>query len=105
MDVKAYQQYLNQASNTGSSGQSGKTWDFGNGYQLYSSPYGDAYYTRNGKTVSAGEFLEGTGANGANWNLWNDIWNNGVSTTGVGSDTVSAFNRQTPVSSKYDYLW
>ena len=98
----AYSQYLNASNKSGSNG---KSWDFGNGYQLYSSPYGDAYYTRNGKTVSAGEFLEGTGANGANWNLWNDVWNNGVSTTGVGSDTVSAFNRQTPVSSKYSYLW
>jgi hypothetical protein len=102
---RAYQNYLAQAQQAQNNLQSGKTWDFGNGYQLYSSPYGDAYYTKNGKTVSAGEFLEGTGANGANWNMWNDVWNNGVSTTGVGSDTVAAFNRRTPVSSNYDYLW
>ena len=102
---RAYQNYLAQAQQAQNNRQSGKTWDFGNGYQLYSSPYGDAYYTKNGKTVSAGEFLEGTGANGANWNMWNDVWNNGVSTTGVGSDTVAAFNRRTPVSSNYDYLW
>lgn len=96
----AYMNYLNQANN-----QTGKTWDFGNGYKLYSSPYGDAYYSKNGQTISAGQFLEGTGANGANWNLWNDVWNNGVSTTGVGSDTVSAFNRKTPTSEAYGYLW
>jgi hypothetical protein len=97
----AYLNYLNQANEA----QKGKTWDFGNGYKLYSSPYGDAYYSKNGQTISAGQFLEGTGANGANWNLWNDVWNNGVSTTGVGSDTVSAFNRKTPTSEAYGYLW
>lgn len=69
------------------------------------NPYGEAEYYKNGQKVSAGRFLEETGANGANWNNWNDIWNNGVSTTGVGSDTVAAFNRRTPGSSKYDYLW
>lgn len=99
---RAYQNYLNQANNQS---QSGKSWDFGNGYKLYSSPYGDAYYVKNGKTVSAGDFLEGTGANGVNWNLWNDVWNNGVSTSGVGSDTVSAFNRRTPATEEYSYLW
>lgn len=99
---RAYQSYLNQANNQS---QNGKSWDFGNGYKLYSSPYGDAYYVRNGKTVSAGDFLEGTGANGVNWNLWNDVWNNGVSTNGVGSDTVSAFNRRTPATEEYSYLW
>lgn len=99
---KAMQNYLNQANNQS---QNGKSWDFGNGYKLYSSPYGDAYYVKNGKTVSAGDFLEGTGANGVNWNLWNDVWNNGVSTSGVGSDTVSAFNRRTPATEEYSYLW
>lgn len=97
----AYMKFLNQANEA----QKGKTWDFGGGYQLYSSPSGEAYYTQNGRKISAGDFLEGTGANGVNWNLWNDIWNNGVSTTGVGGDTVGAFNRRTPVSDDYGYLW
>jgi hypothetical protein len=99
----AYAQYLNAANNSRSGGL--KTWDFGGGYQVMQNPYGEAEYYKNGRKVSAGRFLEETGANGANWNNWNDIWNNGVSTTGVGSDTVAAFNRRTPVSSKYDYLW
>lgn len=102
---RAYQNYLAQAQQAQNSGGGLKTWDFGNGYQVMQNPYGEAEYYKNGQKVSAGRFLEETGANGANWNNWNDIWNNGVSTTGVGSDTVSAFNRQTPVSSKYDYLW
>lgn len=97
----AYMKFLNQANEA----QKGKTWDFGGGYQLYSSPSGEAYYTQNGRKISAGDFLEGTGANGVNWNLWNDIWNNGVSTTGVGGDTVGAFNRRTPISDDYGYLW
>lgn len=82
-----------------------KNWDFGNGYSLQENKNGQATYLKNGKAISAGQFLEGTGANGANWNLWNDIWNQGVSTRGVGSDTVSAFNRVSPTSEKYNYLF
>lgn len=81
-----------------------KNWDFGNGYQLQDTGNGAAYY-RNGTPISAGQFLEATGANGANWNLWNDVWNNGVSTQGVGSDTVNAFNRVSPANEKYNYLF
>lgn len=99
----AWQNYMNQANSQQSN--SGKSWDFGNGYKLVSSPYGDAYYTRNGNRISAGQFLEETGANGANWDMWNDVWNNGVSTSGVGSDTVAAFNMRAPISDKYSYLW
>ena len=82
-----------------------KNWDFGNGYSLQENANGEATYLRNGKAISAGDFLENTGANGANWNLWNDIWNQGVSTRGVGSDTVSAFNRVSPASERYNYLF
>ena len=82
-----------------------KNWDFGNGYQLQENANGEATYLRNGKAISAGDFLEHTGANGINWSLWNDVWNNGVSTRGVGSDTVSAFNMVSPASSKYNYLF
>lgn len=82
-----------------------KNWGFGNGYSLQENANGQATYLKNGNPISAGQFLEGTGANGANWNLWNDIWNQGVSTRGVGSDTVSAFNRFSPASDKYNYLF
>ena len=96
------QQYLakQQADN-----QKYKNWDFGNGYSLQQLANGQAAYYKNGNPVSAGDFLEHTGANGANWDLWNDVWNNGVSTQGVGSDTVNAFNRISPSSSKYNYLF
>ena len=96
------QQYLNNLSQDNNKY---KNWDFGNGYQLQGLPGGGATYLRNGQAISAGDFLEHTGANGANWDLWNDVWNNGVSTQGVGSDTVSAFNRQSPTSSRYNYLF
>ena len=102
-----YMRYLMEAQkNQGQGqGQGYKNWDFGNGYSLQQLPNGQAAYYKNGNALSAGQFLEGTGANGVNWNLWNDVWNNGVSTNGVGSDTISAFNRRTPTSSNYDYLW
>lgn len=96
------QQYLN---NLNKQNNTYKNWDFGNGYQIQGLPGGGATYLRNGQAISAGDFLEHTGANGANWDLWNDVWNNGVSTQGVGSDTVSAFNRQSPTSSRYNYLF
>ena len=89
-----------------------KNWDFGNGYSVQQTPNGQAvYYANNGTTpMSAGDFLEATGANGFNWDLWKDIWNNGVSTEGVGSDTVAAYDRLTPTlaayfKDKYGYLY
>jgi hypothetical protein len=99
MRLQQYLNNLNRQNNTY------KNWDFGNGYQIQGLPGGGATYLRNGQAISAGDFLEHTGANGANWDLWNDVWNNGVSTQGVGSDTVSAFNRQSPTSSRYNYLF
>lgn len=100
----AYQKYL-QSMQTASSSPTYKNWDFGNGYSVQQMPNGQAAYYYKGKQISAGNFLEETGANGAKWNIWKDIWKNGVSTKGVGSDTISAFNKVTPTSSKYSYLY
>ena len=97
------QQYLQQLQKENE--KKYKNWDFGNGYSIQENPNGEASYLKNGNAISAGQFLESTGANGANWNLWNDIWNQGVSTRGVGSDTVSAFNRVSPADEKYNYLF
>lgn len=82
-----------------------KNWNFGNGYSVQQMPNGQAAYYYNGKRISAGNFLEETGAKGAKWKIWKDIWKNGVSTKGVGSDTVSAFSKKTPTSSNYNYLY
>ena len=94
-----------------------KTWDFGNGYKVYDNN-GEAVYSLNGNQISRGQFLEGTGKN-TQWNLWNDIWNSGTKTNGVGSDTVQAYKNfyqpSAPMrygntaslqnSSKYGYLY
>lgn len=97
--------YLNQA-NSGNNGNTLKTWDFGNGYQVMENPWGEAEYYSNGNKISAYNFLAGT-ANNPNWNAWNDVWNNGVSTRGVNGDTIGGFNRSFNsgnYNSNYDYL-
>lgn len=82
-----------------------KSWDFGGGYTMSGASGKNAVYSYNGKTISAGQFIEATGANGVNWNKWNDVWNSGVRTKGVGSDTLEAFNRRSSADSKYAYLF
>ena len=98
---QAYQKYL-QGQNTNTSKY--KNWDFGNGYSVQQMPDGTAAYYKNGNMISAGEFLNNTGAN---WNKWKDIWNNGVSTKGVGSDTINAFQTMSidPTSQRFSYLF
>ena len=82
-----------------------KSYDFGNGYTLRGANGGEAQYYLNGQRISAGRFLEGTGANGANWNAWNNVWASGVNTRGVGSDTVEAFNQRSAVGERFNYLF
>lgn len=82
-----------------------KDFDFGGGYVMKGVSGQNAQYYLNGRSISAGQFLEGTGANGANWNKWNEVWNSGVKTKGVGSDTVSAFNMMSSADSRYAYLF
>lgn len=98
----AYQKYLNSNSQ---SSKTYKNWDFGNGYSVQEMPDGTVGYYKDGKRILAGKFLENTGAN---WDKWNDIWANGLSTTGVGSDTINAYNTTSwinPNSEKYSYLY
>ena len=80
----AYQNYLN-----GNNNKTYKSWDFGNGYSVQEMPDGTARYYKDGTRIQAGDFLENTDAN---WDKWNDIWRNGVSTTGIGSDTINAYH-------------
>lgn len=87
-----YAKYLAQ-SNSGNSGQGGMQWDFGNGYTVVGTKGGEAIYKKNGKTISAGEFLNGTTGKNTNWKAWNDIWNQGVKTNGVGSDTIAGWSK------------
>lgn len=87
----AYNQYLMEAYKQQQAANQTKKWDFGNGFALYQGDDGRAIYTKNGNQISAGQFLTGTGASGPNWDMWNDVWDNGVNTYGVGSDTVDLF--------------
>lgn len=83
-----------------------KTWDFGGGLTLQGVVGKEASYYYNGKKITAGKFLEKTGAKGINWSIWNSIWSSGVKTSGVGSKTVSAFNmRSQRANWKYAYLF
>lgn len=84
----AYTKYLQGAS---SGGNTYKNWNFGKGYSVQEMPNGQAYYYKDGKRISAGQFLSNTGAN---WDKWNDIWANGVKTAGVGSDTIDTFQHR-----------
>ena len=87
----AYNKYLMEAAKSNNQGGV-QAWDFGNGYTLYKDPStGRAVYKKNGNQISAGAFLTGTATRGVDWDLWNDIWGNGVNTYGIGSNTVDAF--------------
>lgn len=86
----AYNQYLMEAYRQQQAANQIKKWDFGNGYALYQGNNGEAVYTRNGNQISAGQFLEGANTD---WDAWNDVWGNGVSTRGVGSDTIDLYNK------------
>lgn len=102
----AYYKYLMDAAKNSGQGSGIRTWDFGNGYKLYDNG-GEAAYSYNGQRITPYQFLVGTGKQGANWDLWNDVWNNGVSTKGVGSDTVEDFKglgTNQLFSNKYGYL-
>ena len=85
--MAAASRYLGQGGNNGG-GTPVKAWNFGSGYYL-ANDNGRAVYSKDGRQISAGEFLLGIGNRGLN--NWGDIWNNGVSTEGVGWDTVNAF--------------
>jgi hypothetical protein len=83
--------YTGQSSSGNSS--SGMSWDFGNGYKIVGKKGGEAIYTKDGRQISAGEFLNGTTGKNTNWNAWNDIWKQGVRTNGVGSDTIANWSK------------
>lgn len=105
---------LNEIANSKNNQNSGyKNWDFGNGYSIQEGANGQAVYLQNGKAISAGAWLGNTmggakpGSSSVRWDLWNDIWNNGVRTNGVGSDTIDAINRARGqnVLNNYRYLF
>ena len=106
----AYNKYLMDAAEQQRQANQVKSWNFGNGYSLVQGANGQAYYVGPNGAITAGEFLEGTRGVGNKWDLWNDVWKNGISTNGVGSDTVESYGSMTPDFSsyyrnKYSYLY
>ena len=108
-----YMKYLMESQKAAQGQQRGlKNWDFGNGYSIQEGSNGQAIYMANGVPISAGAWLGntigGAGAGGkVRWDLWNDIWNNGVKTNGVGSDTIDSINRARGANmlQNYKYLF
>lgn len=72
----------------------GKNWNFGNGY--YAQEFVDnagnhyvKYYGHGDQEMDAGDFVWETNRSGSTpWNIWNDIWNNGVNTYGINSNDI-----------------
>ena len=74
-------------------GGGGKNWNFGNGY--YAQEFVDnagnhyiRYYGHGDQEMDAGDFVWETNKGGTKWNIWNDIWNNGVNTYGINSNDI-----------------
>ena len=74
-------------------GNGGKNWNFGNGY--YAQEFVDnagnhyiKYYGHGDQEMDAGDFVWETNQGGTKWNIWNDIWNNGVNTYGINSNDI-----------------
>lgn len=81
------------------------TWSFGGGYVIKKNSRGEAEYYKDNLRITAGEFLKNAKTD---WNTWNAIWNAGVSTKGVGSDTIDAFSRNRGINkydTRYGYLF
>ena len=107
----AYNQMLAQAQAEAKKQNQVKSWDFGSGYSVKQMPDGTAAYYKGKTRITAGEFLTAGNNTNKKWDIWNDIWDNGVSTTGVGSDTISAFNKMwgsqkaAAKNNQYSYLF
>lgn len=88
----AYNKYLMEALKNQQNG--GKNWNFGNGY--YAQEFVDnagnhyvKYYGHGDQEMDAGDFVWETNRSGSTpWNIWNDIWNNGVNTYGINSNDI-----------------
>lgn len=70
-----------------------KNWNFGNGY--YAQEVVDnagnhyiKYYGHGDQDMDAGDFVWETNKGGTKWDIWNDIWNNGVNTYGINSNDI-----------------
>ena len=70
-----------------------RNWNFGNGYYAQEVVDGAGnryikYYGHGDQDMDAGDFVWETNKNGTRWDIWNDIWNNGVNTYGINSNDI-----------------
>lgn len=75
-------------------GNGGKNWNFGNGYYIQefvdnAGNHYAKYYGHGDQEMDAGDFVWETNQAGTPWNLWNDIWDNGVNTYGINSNDIT----------------
>lgn len=71
-----------------------KNWNFGNGYyiQEVEDNAGNRYARYFGpgdREMDAGDFVWQTNQGGTPWDIWNDIWGNGVNTYGINSNDIT----------------
>lgn len=76
------------------SGNQGKNWNFGNGYYIQefvdnAGNHYAKYYGHGDQEMNAGDFVWETNQSGTPWNIWNDIWKNGVNTYGINSNDIT----------------
>ena len=72
----------------------GKNWNFGNGYYIQefvdnAGNHYAKYYGHGDQEMDAGDFVWETNRGGTPWNIWNDIWDNGVNTYGINSNDIT----------------
>ena len=84
---------INELMNRLGSGSLGKNWNFGNGYYIQefvdnAGNHYAKYYGHGDQEMDAGDFVWETNQGGTPWNLWNDVWNNGVNTYGINSNDI-----------------
>jgi hypothetical protein len=90
----AYNKYLMESVKNKQNNGVGKNWYFGNGYcvQEFVDNAGNRYakyYGHGDQEMDAGDFVWETNQAGTPWNLWNDIWGNGVNTYGINSNDIT----------------
>lgn len=88
-----YYRYMMDAMKQAQNANNLKNWNFGNGY--YAQEFVDnagnrfvKYFGHGDQEMDAGDFVWETNQGGTPWNIWNDIWNNGVNTYGINSNDI-----------------
>lgn len=90
----ASNQYMMDMIKNAQNANGGKNWNFGNGYYIQefvdnAGNHYAKYYGHGDQEMDAGDFVWETNQAGTPWNIWNDIWDNGVNTYGINSNDIT----------------